>query len=151
MFLRYLLPTLECHIIYPTPTYEDNEKCIALATNDITTSKTNHATLSNEAPTPSLDAPHPTRSRILSPISLSLYPFNSSTLDACLAVPTLDQVHSEYHRGVLVPTVPPHAPYHIDLPHNFNTVVRILDGTNVDPKPHDVACRSTFPLVVCLV
>ena len=42
MFLRQLLPTIGCPLTCPTPTYEDNESCISLATNDMTTSRTKH-------------------------------------------------------------------------------------------------------------
>jgi hypothetical protein len=38
----HILPTFGCRIACPTPTYEDNESCIALATNDITTSRSKH-------------------------------------------------------------------------------------------------------------
>jgi hypothetical protein len=42
MFLRQLLPTIGYPLTGPTPTYEDNESCIALASNDMTTSKSKH-------------------------------------------------------------------------------------------------------------
>jgi hypothetical protein len=42
IFLRQLLPTIGYPLIGPTPTYEDNESCIALASNDMTTSKSKH-------------------------------------------------------------------------------------------------------------
>ena len=42
MFLRQLLPTFGCPITRPITTYEDNKSRIALATNDMTPSKTRH-------------------------------------------------------------------------------------------------------------
>ena len=42
MFLRQLLPTFGCPVSDPTPTYKDNMRCIALATSDMTPSKTKH-------------------------------------------------------------------------------------------------------------
>jgi hypothetical protein len=42
MFLRQLLPTVGLPITGPTATFEDNESCIALATDNMTTSKSKH-------------------------------------------------------------------------------------------------------------
>ena len=42
MFLHQLLPTIGYLLTGPTPTYEDNESCIALVSNDMTTSKSKH-------------------------------------------------------------------------------------------------------------
>jgi len=42
MFLRQLLPTIGYSIVGPTITFEDNESCISLASNDMTTSKSKH-------------------------------------------------------------------------------------------------------------
>jgi hypothetical protein len=42
MFLRQLLPTVGFPLTGPTTTFEDNESCIALATNNMTTSKSKH-------------------------------------------------------------------------------------------------------------
>jgi hypothetical protein len=109
MFLRQLLPTIGSPLTGPTSTFEDNESCIALASNDMTTSKSKHIDIKYHyirdlikqgsirliwCPTDEMLADILTKFSLPSSIANMLF--------VCLVVPSLVPDRFEFHGGVLV-------------------------------------------------